>query len=212
MKLETDSSCSSAKPRRENDTITSTNPWLIQRSLKAKNTPWKDIPKTRNDIQKQNKEDNQQDPYLKKTSPQAKARLTSSSHENSPSYLRKIHLLEKLPQRFSLLGVFPSSLPQKPPKPSSSSQSIFSPAQTNSTPPIFYLCWCLLQQANPSFPVHHISKHGLATTLMAAHVSCRVYEVVPFLAKGSPHPTKERKAHFSRVVAAKIKIIPLVLQ
>ena len=55
MKLETDSSCFSAKPRRENDTLMSTNPWLIQRSLKAKNTTWKDLPKTRNDIQKQTK-------------------------------------------------------------------------------------------------------------------------------------------------------------
>ena len=77
MKLETDSSCFSAKPRRENDTVISTNPWLIQRSLKAKNTTWKDIPKTRNDIQKQNKEDNQQDPYLKKNLP---------TSESSPNF------------------------------------------------------------------------------------------------------------------------------
>ena len=75
MKLETDSSCFSAKPRRENDTVISTNPWLIQRSLKAKNTTWKDIPKTRNDIQKQNKEDNKQDPYLKKNLPTSESSL-----------------------------------------------------------------------------------------------------------------------------------------
>ena len=100
MKLETDSSCFSAKPRRENDTVMSTNPWLIQRSLKAKNTTWKDLPKTRDDIQKQTKKITNRIHTWKKPPPQAKARLTSSSHENSPSYLRKIHLLpkKKLPQ------------------------------------------------------------------------------------------------------------------
>ena len=50
----------------------------------------------------------------------------------------------------------------------------------------FFLYWCLLQQANPPFPVHHISKHGLATTLIAADVSCRVYEAVLFAERGPP--------------------------
>ena len=191
MKLETDSSCSSAKPRRENDTITSTNPWLIQRSLKAKNTPWKDIPKTRNDIQKQNKEDNQQDPYLKKTSPQAKARLTSSSHENSPSYLRKIHLLEKLPQRFSLSGVFPSNLPQKPPKPSSSSGSIF-PAQTNSTPcfsfssSFFSPCLCLPPQAITGSPIHPSASTSFPNHQHGPPLPCQSMQLVSYVGKGSP--------------------------
>ncbi|WKA02240.1 hypothetical protein VitviT2T_020454 [Vitis vinifera] len=43
------------------------------------------------------------------------------------------------------------------------------------------------EQANPPFPVHHISKHGLATTPLAAHVSCRVYEAVLFAERGPPH-------------------------
>ena len=96
----------------------------------------------------------------------------------------------------------------------SEKKKLLQPASPSRAPrtPLQLLCWCLLQQANPPFPVHHVSKHGLATTLLAAHVSCRVYEVVPSLEKGSPHPTKKRKTPFSRVVAAKIKIIPLVLQ
>ena len=38
MKLKTEPTYSSAKPRRGDDKIMSTNPWLIQRLVKAKNT------------------------------------------------------------------------------------------------------------------------------------------------------------------------------
>ena len=42
--------------------------------------------------------------------------LFSSTLQTYSSPPEKIHVLEKLPQRFPLSGVFPSSLPQKHPK------------------------------------------------------------------------------------------------
>ena len=130
----------------------------------------------------------------KKTSPQAKARLTSSSHENSPSYLRKIHLLEKLPQRFSLSGVFPSSLPQKPPQNLPPALEVFTP-QKLTRPPFFFFFFFLIPLFVSSSASHYrlsyspVSEHVVsqppawsATSLPvhAAHLLCR--EGVPPLA------------------------------